>query len=396
MKLLRKKLNNGMTVIMEKRELPVVSFCIANKFGAIFEESKIKGIAHLIEHLVFTGTETRSHEDISREIESRGGILNAFTANEVTSFWFKLPSEHLFSGMDVIIDMLNNPIMDKVKFEKEKKVVLEEIKMYHDSPARHAMEMLEKNLYERPLGDLVIGSKKSVSSLKRDFVFNYFKKMYCPSNFVVVIVGNGDFDKICEKLDNSFVKKEFVHKPIKVQTKNATTIEKRKDIDQAHLVFGVHAPPTESKEFYALQILNAYLSEGMSSKLFLEIREKRGLAYSVRGSVNAEKSYGYYSIYVGTKKEAIEEVKKLILKGLDDVKNMTENELKEIKEKMIGARKISSEESSSVMNELLMAEIAGRAEDYYSFEDKVKSVKLEDVKKVAKIKDYSISAVVPA
>src|SRR3989339_2142284 len=130
MKLLKKKLKNGITVIMEKRELPVVALSISNPFGGAFEKSEEKGIAHFIEHLVFTGTKTRTHEDISREIEKKGGILNAFTANEVTSFWFKLPSEHIFAGLDILVDMLNNAIFNKEKFEKEKKVILEEIKMY--------------------------------------------------------------------------------------------------------------------------------------------------------------------------------------------------------------------------------------------------------------------------
>jgi len=111
--ILRRKLTNGINVIMEKRNLGIVSFCIANKFGAIFEDDKIKGISHFIEHLVFTGTKTRSHEDISREIEKKGGILNAFTANEVTSFYFKLPSEHLFSGLNILSDMLNNPVFER-------------------------------------------------------------------------------------------------------------------------------------------------------------------------------------------------------------------------------------------------------------------------------------------
>src|SRR3989338_3780531 len=156
MKFLSKKLSNGMIVNMEKRELPVVSFSISNPFGAAYEESKIKGIAHLIEHLVFTGTKTRSHEDISREIEKKGGIVNAFTAQEVTSFWFKLPAEHVFSGIDILADILQNPVFDKAKFEKEKRVVLEEIKMYHDDPSRFVHETVLENLYEKPLGEGII------------------------------------------------------------------------------------------------------------------------------------------------------------------------------------------------------------------------------------------------
>jgi predicted Zn-dependent peptidase len=395
MQLLRKELKNGMTVLMEKRELPVVSFCIANKFGAIYEESKTKGIAHFIEHLLFTGTKTRTHEDISREIEKKGGILNAFTSHEMTSYWFKLPSEHLFAGMDVLIDMLNNSIMNEEKFEKEKKVILEEIKMYHDSPARSVMENIEKNLYEKPFGELIIGNVATVSAMKRDFVYDYFKKVYCPSNYVAVIVGNGDFDKICEKLEKSFKKRDFNLVCPEIKKKNAQTTEVRKDIDQAHLVFAIHGPNPGTKEADAIEVLNSYLAAGMSSKLFLEIREKKGLAYTVRGNVQAEKSYGFYAIYVGTRKDAIEEVKKLIIEGFKNVNKMTEKDLEETKQNLIGLRKVASEEGSTVMNELLLAEVAGKAEDYYKFEKRINSVSLADVKKLAKIKDYSIAAVVP-
>src|SRR3989344_7728229 len=128
MKFQKKKLKNGITLLHEQRELPVVALSISNPFGGAYEESKIKGIAHVIEHLLFTGTKTRTHEDISREIEKKGGIVNAFTAQEVTSFWFKLPSEHVFAGLAVLHDILTNPTFNEQKFEKEKRVILEEIK----------------------------------------------------------------------------------------------------------------------------------------------------------------------------------------------------------------------------------------------------------------------------
>lgn len=396
MSLLRRKLNNGMIVIMEKRDLPVVSFCIANKFGASFEDEKIKGIAHFIEHLMFTGTKTRTHEDISREIEKRGGILNAFTSHDITNYFFKMPSAHLLDGIDIIIDMLNNSVMNPEKFEKEKKVILEEIKMYHDSPRLHVMDMIESNLYEKPFGGLVIGNKETVSALNRDFVFDFFKARYKPSNYVSVIVGDADFDKICEKLENAFAPGKFDYNPLSVVKKNSESVEEREDVDQAHLVFAVHAPKIDTKEFYALQVLNAYLAGGMSSKLFLEIREKRGLAYSVSGSITAEKNYSYYSIYVGTTKEALKEVTSLILEGFKNVKNMTSEELKEAKERVVGLKQVSSEESVDVMNELLFAESFGKgADDYYEFERRIDAVTLETVKKLADIKKYSTAAVVP-
>lgn len=381
---------------MEKRELPVVALSISNKFGAAFEESNIKGVAHFIEHLLFTGTKTRSHEDISREIEKKGGILNAYTSNEVTSYWFKLPSEHVFSGLDIIIDMLNNPKFDSKKFEKEKKVILEEIKMYHDDPRRHVFEQLEENLYEKPLGEGIIGSKETVSALKRDFVENYFKKVYSPDNFIVTVVGNADFEKICNYIEKSFKKEGKKINLIPIKKKNFESKEEREGIDQAHFLFGIHAPLAKDKNFHALEVLDAYLANGMSSRLFLKIREEKGLAYAVKSSINVEPNYSYYSIYVGTTKKAVPEVKKIILEEFENVKNMSEKDFKEAKERVIGLKKISAEESANVMNELLFAEIAtGNPENYYKYEEQIKKVSLDDVKNLAKIKKYSTALISP-
>ncbi|MEK6893465.1 MAG: pitrilysin family protein [Nanoarchaeota archaeon] len=394
---LRRKLKNGMIAIMEKRELPVVVVSITNRFGAAFEESKIKGIAHFIEHLVFTGTKTRTHEDISREIEKKGGILNAFTANEVTSFWFKLPSEHLFAGLGILADLLKNPKFDLKKFEKEKKVILEEIKMYHDDPSRHVIDKISENLYEKPFGESIAGSEKTVSALKRDFVFDFFEKHYSPENYLATIVGDADFDKVCEYLEENFKGEGKRLDEIEIKKKNAESVEERAGIDQAHFVFAVHAPLVSEKEYYALEVLDAHLANGMSSRLFLKIREEKGLAYSVQSSVNAEKNYSYYSIYVGTTKEAVPEVKKIILEEFANISKMGDKELNEAKERVIGLRKISSEESAKVMTELLFAELAGDAKEYYEHEKKIKAVTLEQVKRLAfgLIKKYSTAAIVP-
>lgn len=397
MKFLRRKLKNGITVIMEKRELPVVAVSISNLFGGAYETSKIKGVAHVIEHMLFTGTKTRSHEDISREIEKRGGILNAFTDHEVTSYWFKLPSEHLFSGMDILIDMLNNPKFDPKKFEKEKKVILEEIKIYHDDPRRSVFEQIEKNMFESPFGELVIGKVESVSSLQRDFVFELFKKNYNPSNFIVTIVGDADFDKVCDHLEKNFAPDEGISKPIEIKIKNSETNEERDGVEQANFVLAMHAPLPSNSDFYALDVLNSYLADGMSSKLFLEIREKRGLAYSVKGTIHPGRKYCIYSIYAGTKKEAVPMVKELILEEFSKIEDMSEKDLQEAKETLIGLKKISSEESSNVMNELLYSELFVGAEQYYKYEENIKKVKLDQVKKLASqlIEKYSVAAIVP-
>ena len=394
MKFLRKKLKNGMIVIMERRELPVVSLAISNRFGAAYETSEIKGIAHVIEHMVFTGTKTRTHEDISREIEKKGGILNAFTGQNITSFWFKLPSEHVFSGLDILRDMLNNPTFEREKFEKEKKVIIEEIKMYHDNPQRSVIDNIEENLYGKPFGEGVAGSEKTVSALKRDFIADYFKKAYNPENYIATVVGNADFSKICDYLEKSFRKTGKGVRVQKILKKNADSVEERKGIDQAHFVLAFHAPLASEKGFYELEVLDAYLANGMSSRLFLKIREEKGLAYAVKGFLDTEKYHSHYGIYVGTTNEAIPEVKKIILEEFKKVENMDEKNLREAKERILGLRKISIEESSNVMNELTASELVTKAEDYYEHDKKIIAVSLEEVKKAAKIKNFSTAAIV--
>jgi len=395
MKLIRKKLSNGITLLYEPRELPLVSLSISNKFGAFCETEEIKGIAHFIEHLLFTGTKTRSHEDISREIEKRGGILNAFTDNNVTSFWFKLPSEHLMTGLDILADMLVNPIFKEEKFEKEKKVILEEIKMYHDDPRSHIYEKITENLYEKPFGTGIIGTKGSVSSLKRNFVMDCFKNNYSPENYIVTVIGKADIQKVADYLEKAFKKENKIPIPLKIKEKNAHSLEERPGLDQAHFLFAMHAPKADDKKLRVLEVLDAYLASGMSSKLFLTIREEKGLAYTVRSTIDAKKEYSYYSIYVGTTKEAIPEVKKLILEGFNKISQMTEKDLQEAKQRLIGLQKVSSEESISVMNELLYSEIATKAEDYYTYEKDISQVTLDDVKALANIRDYSTAAIVP-
>ena len=393
----KRKLKNGITVLLEKRALPLVSVSITNRFGGAYEKSEIKGIAHLIEHLVFTGTETRTHEDISREIEKKGGILNAFTVQEITSFHFKMPSEHLFSGLDILIDILKNPKFDRKKFEKEKKVILEEIKMYKDDPQKHVFELIERALFDKPFGEGVIGNEESIKRMNREFVFDFFKKAYNPANYVITIVGDADFEKICGYLESNFDGNKSNLDGIKIIRKNEEIVVEREGIDQANFVFAVHAPLASDKDYYALEVLDAYLADGMSSKLFLKIREEKGLAYAIKSSIATEKNYSYYLIYVGTMKDKVDEVKKLILEGFRDIKNMNEKDLREAKDRIVGLRHIAREDSSKVMNELMFAEIVGNGEDYYKHDDKVREVRLEEVKKLAKmlVTEYSTALILP-
>ncbi|MEK6924946.1 MAG: pitrilysin family protein [Nanoarchaeota archaeon] len=391
------KLKNGVTVLFEKRDIPLVCYSISNPFGGAYETSDVKGVAHLFEHLLFTGTKTRNHEDISGEVEKKGGVLNAFTAQDVTTYFVKMPSEHIDIGIEIIHDILKNPTFPAEKLEKEKRVVIEEIKMFHDDPEKRVYEILESALYEKPFGEGIVGSAETVKSLSREKIMNIFKENYAPEKFIVTVVGKADIKKICKKLENDFKpsNKSYVHIPVK--TKNSSITEERDGIDQAQLVIGMHVPQDEKNQ-KTLEVLNAYLAGGMSSKLFLEIRENHGLAYTVRGSIEREKNYSYYNIYAGTTKEALDKVKSMIIQGIKDVEKMSEKELEESKQRLIGIRRVATEESLNAMQRIIFEEIStGKAENYYKYDSKIKSVKLDEVKRLAKeiIKNYSVAILKP-
>lgn len=392
-----KKLDNGITVLFEKRYMPVIAVASSVKFGAQHESEKVKGISHFIEHLVFKGTKKRSVEEIPNEVESKGGIINAFTSEEITCYWNKLPSKHFSLGADITRDLVLNPLFEKNALERERKVILEEIKMYRDDPQKHVFELIERAMFEKPFGEGIIGSEETIKKMDRNFVFDYYRKHYSPENYIVTIVGDCDFDNVCGYLENNFDKIGGRYENEKIVKKNGEMIEEREGIDQANFIFAVHAPLAGTKEYYMLNVLDAYLADGMSSRLFLEIREKRGLAYAIKSSIIAEKDYSYYLIYAGTTKESVNDVRKIILEEFSKISEMKEKDLKEAKERVIGLKKIESEESSGVMNTLLFTELVIGAEEYYKYDNKIRDVKLEDVKKLAKelVKEYSVAMVLP-
>ena len=397
MKFQKLKLKNGITVLFEERELPLVCYSISNPFGGSHETSDVKGVAHLFEHLLFTGTKTRTHEEIAKEVEKRGGILNAFTAQDVTTYWCKLPSEHLIVGMDILHDILRNPTFDPEKIEKEKKVVLEEIKLFHDDPERSVYEMIEKALYKAPFGSGIIGSAETVNSLTREKIMHIFEEKYSPDRFIVTVVGKADIKKVCEKLEKDFSPRKKSYSALPIEKSNQHLVEERLGIDQSQFILAAHTPKDQIKQ-YALEILDTYLARGFSGKLWLEIREKRGLAYTIRGSIEREKSYSYYSIYVGTMKEAIPKVREMIIQGVNDVEKMTAQELADAKQQLIGLRRVATEESINTMQKLIFTEIStGNTEEYYRYEKHLNEITLEEVKSLAKnlLKEYSTAIIVP-
>jgi len=390
----RKKLDNGLTVIFEKRKTPVVSVASSVKFGAQYENEKIKGISHFIEHLVFKGTKNRSVSEIPQEIESKGGIINAFTAEEITSYWNKLPAKYFELGAEISRDLVLNPIFEKIALERERKVILEEIKMYHDNPGAHVMEKIKEMLYEKPFNMSIAGDAKTVLSLTRERVINLFNAIYSTNNMVFSVVGNTSLSSVLSQA-KKFPKINKEIRNIPIVLKNGESVEKRKGIDQAHLVFGYHTPKLGDKNRYAAEIFDSILGVGMSSRLFQEVREKKGLCYAIKSHLEQSKDYSYEIIYSGTTKDKVQEIKKIILKEIKKFKDLNSADFNESKERLIGLRQISKEKCDSTMIELLQEEIGGNAENYYEYENKINAVKLQDVRGLSKINGHSFVALIP-
>jgi predicted Zn-dependent peptidase len=392
----RKKLKNGMTVLFEKRDNEIVSIAFVVKQGGVNETVGEKGISHFIEHMLYKGTEKRNSKQISAEIEKNGGVLNGFTDEELTAYWCKIPSKHIEVALDVLSDMVKNPKFDEKEIEKERKVIFEEMKMYKDNPRLYVIdEGIKKALYEGDFSVPLIGTEDSMKINTRKKLNELFKKVYSPENMVLCVVGDVSFEKICGFAEKNFSGKGKTSTKITIKKINTKIIEKRKGIDQANLIFAYHVPEASKKERVIAQVLSCIMVGGMSSRLFQEIREKRNLAYSIKGDYIGGKEYGYNFIFVGTSTENVEKVRELILLEFKKLKGLTEKELEEAKEQLIGNNKISQEDSQEQMVNLISHEISGKAEEAYEFEKNIREVKLEDVKRLADFKDYSFFALVP-
>ncbi len=392
----RKVLKNGMTVIFEKRNLPVISVAFAAKAGGVNENVSEKGISHFIEHMLYKGTPTRNPKKIGEELEKRGGTMNGFTGDTITACWCKMPSKHLDVALEVLSDIVKNPKFDEKELEKERKVIFEEIKMHKDNPHLYVFDEIKKNLYDGTMGVNLAGTFETVGSIARKKIVEKFKQAYTPNNMILCVVGDADFNRLVRFAEKNFGKKKGKISKQEFNLKNEVRAEKRKGIDQANLVFAYHVPLSTDKKSYAARLLSTLTSEGFSSRLHNEIREKRNLAYAVVGDSSITKDFAYNLIYIGTVKENIEKIKKIILNEFEKIaKSLSEKELNQIKEQLIGQYQISMEDSQAQMINLLYYESDGNAEEFYDFEKNIRAVKLKDVKTLSKIKNYSFFALVP-
>lgn len=394
----RKVLRNGITLLFEKRNLPVVSVAFAVRTGGVNEREDEKGISHFIEHMLYKGTLKRDAKKIAEDIEKRGGDLNGFTSEEITAYWCKMPSKYLDTALDVLGDMIKNPLFDEKEFEKERNVIFEEIKMYRDNPRLHSLDEIQRLLYTGTMAMALAGTFDTMKSITREKMVEHFKQRYVSKNIILCVVGDADFNHLVKFAEKNFNKENGEVPLEKFGLRNKSKEEEREGIDQASVAFAYHVPLANDEKNYAAIILNSLMTDGMSSRLFSEIREKRNLAYAVKGDSNINRTFAYNIIYVGTMKENVNKIKELILREFENIaESLDKEELNKIKEQLVGNYQISMEDSQQQMINLLASESQGRANNFYKFDKNIMKVKLEDVKKIASnaLKNYSFFALIP-
>lgn len=396
-KFYRKKLSNGITILFEKRNLPIISIALGTRFGSGYEKESEKGIAHFVEHMLFKGTLKRTSSQIIQEIDEKGGEYNAFTAKSLTAAWIRIPSRHLEFSVELLSDIFNNSVFNQEELEKERGAILEEINMYHDTPMRHVFEELNKLMFEKPFGLPALGTKDTLLPIKKEDLLKKYKENYFTENFILTVVGDADFKEIVKLAEKYFEKtsKKANPPPIIPRKKTGNFEHSRPALDQAHLAFGFHFPSLAEKERYASEVFSAIFAEGSASKIYQEVREKRGLAYAVVGAIDQETNYGQELVYIGTLKEKISEIKKIILNELEKMQSVSQELLEKTKQKLASLRDLEREDSRNVLNDLLFEEVSGNAEEYYSYSEKISKVKIEEIRKFSNIKEHSFVSLVP-
>jgi predicted Zn-dependent peptidase len=330
--------------------------------GSRHESADQSGIAHFVEHMLFKGTATRSAEDIAQAIDSIGGQLDAFTAKEYASYYIKVLDEHLPLAMDILTDIVRNPAFSAEDTEREKKVIVEEIKMVEDTPDDLVHELFTQGFWENhPLGRPILGTRETVESFSAELLRDYFQQAYTARNLIVSAVGNVEHERVRELVEEKFGSLPASgsvlgeHAPQVVPK----VLIRNKELEQSHLCVGVSSYPQNHDDRYSSYLLNTLLGGSMSSRLFQNVREKRGLAYAVFSGLSAYRDAGSFTVYAGCANDAVGQVIDLVVEELRGVKQgpVPVAELQRAKDHLKGSLMLSLENTASRMSHLARQEI---------------------------------------
>ncbi|HEY4025585.1 MAG TPA: pitrilysin family protein [Candidatus Dormibacteraeota bacterium] len=370
-----------------------VSLVLMLAVGSRFEEDRIGGVSHFVEHLLFKGTKRRpTAKDIAEAIEGVGGVMNASTDKELTVYWTRVPEDQLELAVDVLFDIVSDSQLAPDDVERERMVILEELKMYMDQPQDYVHSLFEQVMWPgHPLGRDIIGTVESVSRASRDDIVSYIQGHYCLPNLVVGLAGSLDGarvgDMIGSRLALPELSKGTAYLPAPGPLERPAVLLHRKDTEQAHICLGTRAVSYLDPDRYALDLLNTILGEGMSCRLFLEIRERRGLAYDVHSYSSKHSDAGYFGVYLGVDPRKAEEAVDAVLKELREVAEqpVPDVELNKAREFTKGRLRLGLESTNSLASwlcqqELLMDEIRTVDEVIARYE----AVTVADLQRVAK------------
>ena len=357
--------------------------------GSRHEPADHVGIAHFVEHMLFKGTPTRSAEAIAQQVDSIGGQIDAFTSKEYAGYYVKVLDEHLPLAVEILADLISNPLFAPDDIEREKKVILEEIKMVEDTPDDLVHEMFAEGFYgAHPLGRPILGTPVSVSALDQATLKKYFSRTYVASNFVVAAVGNLDHDRVQALVEQALAPVPQTGADITQTVPVLSTIVqvRQKDLEQSHVCFGLAALPQQHPDRYAGYALNTMLGGSMSSRLFQNVREKRGLAYAVFSGLSAYHDTGSLSIYAGCANDAVSELIDVVVAELRQFKagGAEDVELRRAKDHIKGSLMLGLESTSSRMSHLARQEMYGeQAEGLDEMLAAVEGVTAGDVRRLA-------------
>ncbi|MCX7835208.1 MAG: insulinase family protein [bacterium] len=387
----RTVLPNGIRVISESiSNVHSLSIGIFIKVGSRDEPEHLSGIAHFLEHMAFKGTKTKSPKQISKLIEGGGGILNAFTSREVTGYYATVLPSEFKTALDVLTDILSNSIYPEIELVKEKEIILDELRGMLETPDDFIFEKWQEQVFPKhSLGRSILGTFETLQRIKRDDLIKFIQIHYHPINVTVAAAGNIIHKKLCDCVENKLILNSTpntvsISDPVPLQQEHKQTI--KFPSENAHLVLGTRAFAYNDKRKIPLMLLNTVLGNGMSSRLFQEIREKRGIAYSVYSFVDNYRDTGVFGIYLGTDEKKIDKACELAKKELFKLVNnpLKPNELKRIKKQVKGNLVLALESTSSRMSRIARMELY--SQNYLSIDElkeKIDNTTAEEIQSVA-------------
>jgi predicted Zn-dependent peptidase len=385
-------LPNGLVVITEPMpHVRSVSVGIWLQHGSRREPVKLNGISHFIEHMVFKGTARRSAEDIAREADRIGGMLDAFTSKELVCYNTRVLDEHLPTAFDIIADMVLAPAFPPDEITREKSVILEEIKMARDNPEDLVHELFSENFWRgHALGKPILGTRETINALARATLNDWFGQWYAPNHIVITAAGNLTHDQLMNLVGERFEKRKPSKNGVAGPAPKPApriTLKTKRDLEQVHVCIGVAAFPIADQRRFSASILNTLFGGGMSSRLFQNIRERQGLAYSIFSEMNPYRDAGMLSVYGATALKTAPQLVRSVMAEVRSLKNdlVSDEELRRAKDHLKGAMLLSLESTGARMSHIARQHLYfGRFFTPDEMIANLEAVTREEVREVAK------------